>query len=236
MKIAWKVLASVMTLLAACLVHAADTKPASLMMALSDIETDDPGGYATWIANNNAVAKEKLGVDAYMRVYQSVYDSRSSGRVRVATYGATVAELTKNAAALKDDPTILGNRDHMRAIRKVGARVLYQALRRDGTVKNAWVYTTIAVLTDENAYLQALDQLRSLFDANGLNDAKITVWRVIAGRSDHTHRIVIASPSEERLAALLDFTATSPQAKEWIANAAKFRTVVANGTAREITK
>ena len=38
------------------------------------------------------------------------------------------------------------------------------------------------------------------------------------------------------LAAFIDFTATSAAAVEWIASAAKFRTVVSNNTAHDIVK
>lgn len=114
--------------------------------------------------------------------------------------------------------------------------MLYQSLRRDGQNKNASNYYTLAVVTDEPGYLKALDQLREILDANGLKDANISVWRVLAGRTDHTHRIVIATPSPERLGLLLDFVATNAQRAEWAANATKYRTVVSNGTVREITK
>src|SRR6185369_3960432 len=109
-------------------------------------------------------------------------------------------------------------------------------VRFDGSHPKNSVYTTIATLQDEAAYLAALNQLRSIFDQGGFKDAKINVYRVIAGRTNHTHRISIGLPSQERLAALLDFTATDSKAGEWIAAQAKNRTVVANMTAQEITK
>ena len=59
---------------------------------------------------------------------------------------------------------------------------------------------------------------------------------MLAGRTNHTHRITIALESADRLAAFLDFVASDPQMAEWLADAAKYRTVVANNTAREITK
>jgi hypothetical protein len=92
------------------------------------------------------------------------------------------------------------------------------------------------MVTDEAGYLQAIQQLRGIFDALGLKDAKISVYRVLAGRTDHSHRITISTPSAERLAAFLDLAATNPQLTTWVANSAKFRSVVANMTSREITK
>jgi hypothetical protein len=40
----------------------------------------------------------------------------------------------------------------------------------------------------------------------------------------------------QRLAAFLDLVGTNQQLAEWIASSAKYRTVVANSTSREITK
>lgn len=236
MKIPRLVLASLVTLLAACLVHAADSKPIARVISIVDIETDDPSGYATWIAKTNEIAKAKLGIDNYIRVYQSVFDGRAGGRVRAVTAAASVAELMKNAAVIENEPAAQQNREHLRAIRKQGGRVLYQAVRFDGAVKNASVFTVLVNLTDEPAYLKALDQLRSIYDSLGVKDAKINVYRAMAGRTDHTHRISISLPSPERLAAFIDLAGTNPQVNEWIANSAKLRTIVSNMTAREITK
>ena len=236
MKYTIKVLASVVTLLAACFAQAADTKPIARVISVVEIETEDPSGYATWLAKTNEVAKAKLGVDNYLRIYQSGFDGHSTNRVRAVTAASSVAELMKNAMVIENDPDARQNRDHLRVIRKQGARVLYQAVRFDGTVKNASLYTTLANVTDEAGYLKALDQLRTLFDNLGMKDAKINAYRVLAGRTNHTHRISIAVPTQERLALFLDLAATNPQLTAWIADSAKYRSVVENSTGREITK
>jgi hypothetical protein len=237
MKMIRPLLASIVTLLAAGFALAADQKPIARVIAILEVETDDPSGYATWIKQYNEIAKAKLKVDQYLRVYQSVFDGTATGRVRVVTAASNAAELMKNAAALENDPAILENRDHLRAIRKMGARVLYQAVRFDGTnPRGAANYNTLAMVTDEAGYLKALEELRGIFDANGLKDAKLSVYRVMAGRANHTHRVTISLPSPERLAAFLDFSAANAQAQDWIARSAKFRSVVSNTTSREITK
>lgn len=228
--------ASLATLLAVCATHAADTKPVPFVMTVLDIDTEDASGYATWIAAYNAVAKAKLGVDRYLRVYVSQFDGEKTGRVRVVAGASSFAELTKYAQALENDPAIRENNDHLRAIRKTGARVLYQAVRRDGTHPNGMVYTTLANITDEAGYLKSLDQLKAAYDSIGMKDVKINCYRTIAGRTDHTHRITIVLPSPERLAAFLDAAATDATVLKWLADAAKYRTVVSNATAREITK
>ena len=238
MKTASSILASLVTLFVACVLQAADPKPANRVVAILDIETDDPSGYATWIKEYNAIAKAKLNIDNYLRVFESRFDSRpTSARVRVVTSAVSVAELTKNTEALENDPAIRQNVAHMDNIRKLGARVLYQGIYTDGpSYKGAHNYNTLAMVTDEAGYLQAITRLRGIFDAVGLKDARIIVYRTLAGRTDHSHRITISTPSSERLAAFLDLIASNPQLNEWLASSAKLRTVVANTTAREITK
>ena len=236
MKITRKMFAPVMALLAACLVQAADSKPIARVIAVQDVETEDATGYATWLAKINDLIKTKLGVDGFYRVYQSQYDGERTNSVRTVAIAESAAQLIKVSTAIENDPVVIENRDHYRAIRKLGARVLYQCVRFDGAVKPGHIYTTLATVTDEAGYLKALDQLRATFDAKGFKDAKINVYRVTAGRTNHTHRVSIALPSAERLAALLDFNATDAAQQEWIGTLTKYRTVVANMTAREITK
>jgi hypothetical protein len=228
-----------MTLLVACSLQAADPKPANRVISILDVQTDDPIGYAIWMKRYNEIAKAKLGIDNYTRIYQSYFDSRpeGTGYVRVVTTAANVAELMKNAAVLDADPAILENREHVSHIRKRGARVLYQTVRTDGpSPSGANNFNTLAVLSDEAAYVKAIDELRTIFDSNGFKDAKITVMRALAGRTDHSHRITINLPSPARLAAWLDFVAANQQTQAWLATTAKFRTIVANTTSREITR
>jgi hypothetical protein len=237
MKTSLKVFASFVLLCAACLLQAADSKPVARVISILDVETDDPVGYATWLAQYNEIAKAKLNIDGYLRIYQSFFDGRGTGRVRVAVAAASAAELTKNNLALENDPAILRNAEHLRNLRKMGSRVLYQAIRFDGAnPKGASNFNTLANVTDEPGYLKALDQLRMIFDSNGLKDAKISAYRTLAGRTDHTHRITISLPSPDRLAVFLDLAGTNPQLNDWVASSAKYRTVVSNTTSREITK
>jgi hypothetical protein len=231
-----KVIASLLALFAGGLLFAADSKPIARVIAVTEVETDDPTGYAMWVGKINEAAKAKLGADAYVRVYLSNFDGGRTSTVRYVTVADSVVTMGKNLATMESDPVMKENRDHLRSIRKLGARVVYQCVRFDGTHANNNVYTTLAVLSDEGAYLSALNQLRAIFDEAGFKDAKINVYRALAGRTTHTHRISIALPTPERLDAFVDFTGTNAKGAEWIASVAKIRTVVSNGTAREITK
>ena len=237
MKTSRQILASLVALFAVCCLHAADSKPIARVMTVLDVETDDASGYATWLKDYNEIAKAKTGNPQLLRVFQSVYDGGTTGRVRVSASASSVAELTKWMNAVESDPAILQNREHLRAIRKTGSRVLYQAVRFEGpSPKGAYNYVTLAVVNDEVGYLKALDDLRGLLDAAELKDIQLATYRVIAGRSDHTHRITLSAPSAERQAAFLDTMATSAKMNEWIAQSAKFRTVVSSTTTKEITK
>ena len=236
MKITLKMFAFLVTLFAACLVHAADSKPIARVISVQDVETDDPTGYNTWIGKMNEVAKSKLGIDNAYHVYVSNFDGERTASVRTVVSAESVAALTKLAAALENEPAIEEILAHVRGIRKLGARVLYQAIRFDGITKNGYLYNTLAVVSDEAGYLKALDGLRTILDNGGYQDAKINAYRVLAGRSNHTHRIGISSPNPERFAALLDFLVTDSQTAEWLASTAKYRTVVSNSTVHEITK
>jgi len=231
-----KVPAFLVTLLAACLVHAADTKPVARVISVQDVETDDPTGYNTWIGKMNEAAKAKLGIDNFYHVFVISFDGERTASVLTVVSAESVTSLMKISAELENDPVIEENRAHLRTIRKLGARVLYQAVRFDGLPKNSWVYSTLAMVNDEAGYLKALDGLRGVLDNGGFKDVKINAYRVLAGLSNHTHRIAINSPNPERFAALLDFLASDSKMTEWRESAAKYRTVVSNSTAHEITK
>lgn len=230
------VCASLVMLVAACHLPAADSKLPARVLSILDVESEDASGYASWIAEYNQIAKAKLGIDGYLRVFQTQIDGQRSGRLRVVVTAKSVAEMMKTAQALENDPAIVQNREHLRAIRQLGGRTLYQAVRFDGTDKGGSIYNTMAVVSDEAGYLKSLEQLRVILDGGGLKDARINVYRILAGRTDHTHLISIGFASSDRLAAFLDFVAMSPQAAEWLASTAKFRTVVSNLTARDISK
>lgn len=79
MKKILKLWTSIATLVAACAVYAVDSKPPARVMSLLEVETDDPSGYATWLADYNQIAKARLGIDGYLRVFQSTFDGLATG-------------------------------------------------------------------------------------------------------------------------------------------------------------
>lgn len=206
------------------------------VVAVQDVCTEDPTAFATWIGKINQVAKAKLGIDPYIRVYVTSFDSEKYNAVRAVTSAASVVELTKNSHALGFDEAISDAVAHLDRMSQRGARVLFQSVRHEGVYRNGWLYWTNVKVSDEDAYLKALDRLRTLFDSHGFQDAKLNCNRVLVGKSDFTHRVSIALPSVERLAAFLDFAASDSELAAWLVSVSSIRTVVTNGTAHDITE
>jgi hypothetical protein len=88
-------------------------------------------------------------------------------------------------------------------IRKRGPQYLMKAQRWEGLYEGGAVFNTSVNVTDEAAYLKALDGLKAIFDANGFKDAKLNLLRVAAGREDATHIVVICFPNQMRVAELI---------------------------------
>ena len=210
-------------------------KAALPCLVIQEIETDAPQSYAMWIAEANKVIKDKFGLDNYRHVFVGESAGPDTGVVFAVTRADSFATLTGNEMKFAKEAALVEARLNMRDIRKLGENVSYRAVRFDGAHPDAAVSNTKAVLSDEAAYLKELDGLRGLFDAHDLKDVKINCYRVAAGRSNFTHLVSLNCPSRERRAAMMDAISTEPWAIEWVANAAKFRTVVSNGTYREIT-
>lgn len=217
-------------------VAAADSAPALPVISITQIDAGDAAIYAAQIAAINAVMKEKFGIDPFLRLYHGFAAGPDTGAVFAVSRGESFASLIKDAQAYQTDPALADLRGGLNAVREVGPRTLLKAARFDGAHPGAWLYNTYANVTDEAGYLAAIGALRALFDKHGLTDAKLNVYRVIAGRSDFTHLVSINSPSAERHAAVLDAISSEPWAAEWLAGSARLRTVVRNGTFNEISR
>ena len=72
--------------------------------------------------------------------------------------------------------------------------------------------------------------------ANGFQDAKVNLWRIVSGRSEATHLVVIAFPSQARVGELWDSLSDKDLLADWNVGAAKLRTTLHNGSYHEITK
>ena len=72
--------------------------------------------------------------------------------------------------------------------------------------------------------------------ANGFKDAKVNLWRMVSGRTESTHLVVIALPTDARVGELWDSLTDKELLADWYVAAAKLRTSLHNGSYREITK
>jgi hypothetical protein len=240
MKMTLKHAAALLPLFAACYAAAADdagSKPAPQLPVIfvQAVTTEDPSGYATWVAKANEDFKAAGGPDRYTHVYQGVVAGEESGMVFAVRVADSAVAIAKNAEAIMKMPERHEIGDHLAAIRKLGPSFMLQAVYSEGGYEGEWLFITDSQVKDEAAYVKALGELRGLFDGHGLKDIKINVYRVIAGRSNHSHEVVISAPTEERNAAVLD-SMSAPWMRDWLAGLANMRTVVANGIYHEISK
>ncbi|MFO1449499.1 MAG: hypothetical protein U1F61_15195 [Opitutaceae bacterium] len=237
MKFRHSLVASLLTLLCigSSTASAADAGASLPVIAINEIETKDAKTYSLWIARNNAIAKSKLGLDNYIRLYSGQSAGKDTGAVFAVIASDSFATMAANDQRTEEEPALLESRSHLNTVRTLGPRVLLKAVRFDGTNAGAWLYNTRIMASDEAGYLNALNDLRKLLDDRGLKDIKINAYRVVAGREAYTHLVSLNAPSSQRLAAMLDTMVSDAAIGQWIAASAKFRTVVNNGTYREIT-
>jgi hypothetical protein len=205
-------------------------------IVIQQVTSEDSEVYATLLARNNEIAKEKLGFENYFRIYLGVTAGADTGELFVVTAGDSFATLSKNTTAVFALPELIERRGQLDAVRTLGPQTSWKAVRWGGTHNGAWIYNSWVSVSDEAAYLAAIDELRKVLDGLGFEDCHMNVYRAVAGRSDATHFVSVNTPSAERLAANLDAISNDPAIAKWFISSAKLRTVIRNGTYREITK
>lgn len=216
---------------------AGDATPVNRVVASLEVECEDPVGYAHWIAEGNKIAKEKIGVDRYQQVLQAVYDGeKGAKRLWVVRAAESAAQLTKNSNALANDAERLKLVEHMNPLRTTHGMVLYQGLRFEkSSITNGHSMVTRMNVTDEAAYVAGAEELRELYNKAGFKDVTMSIYRVVAGRTDFSHITVLTAKSAERLAEFLDAAQRDTAVRDWLAKAGKYRTVVSNLTHKNIT-
>ena len=211
----------------------ADTKPAFVVQVVS---TDDADAYATALIKLNAAIKAKTGVEKLRHTWVGDLAGENSHGIFVVSAYESAAATAQIADKLNGDPDHSALQAQLKTMRKLGPSWLYKGVRNEGLYEGGAVFNTSITCTDEDAYAKALDGLKAIFDANGFKDAKVNLWRIIAGRKDSTHLVVISLASSTRVGELLDAISDKALLKEWNVGAAKIRTTVQNGTYHEITK
>jgi len=206
------------------------------VMVVQEVDTKNPEAYAGFIAKLNALAKARIGTEHFRHVWQGDFAGENSHKLFVVTSFPSATELYQTQEKLKNYPemdVLLGQMSDMRTL---GASSLYKCVRNEGVYEGGVVFNTGIACTDEPAYQKALDSLKETFGANGFKDLKVNLYRIISGRTNTTHLVVMSLPNPVRLGELFDALHDKGLLNEWNVMAAKIRTSIGNGTYHEITK
>ena len=211
----------------------ADTKPALVVQL---VQTDDSDAYVAAITKVNALVKARTGIEKLRHVWLGDFAGDSSHGIFVVSEFPSAAAIYATQDKLKDYPEMDALLTRLKGMRHLGPSYLYKAVRYEGSYEGGAVFNTSIKCTDEAAYLKALDGLKAILVANGFQDAKVNLWRIVSGRSEATHLVVIALPSQARVGELWDSLADKDLLADWNVGAAKLRTTLHNGSYNEITK
>ncbi len=211
----------------------ADTKPALVVQV---VQTDDSDAYVAAITKVNALVKARTGIEKLRHVWLGDFAGDSSHGIFVVSEFPSAAAIYTTQDKLKNYPEMDALLARLNSMRHLGPSFLYKAVRYEGNYEGGAVFNTSIKCTDEAAYLKALDGLKAILVANGFQDAKVNLWRIVSGRSEATHLVVIALPSQARVGELWDSLADKDLLADWNVGAAKLRTTLHNGSYNEITK
>jgi len=224
-------------LLSALFLTAVGVMPASPALVVQVVQTDEPEAYVAALAKINARIKTVTGLDTLNRTWTGDFAGGDSHAIAFVSQFESAAAVTTVGDKLRADPEFMKMVSELKAIRKLGPSWLYKAARYEGDYPGGASFNTTVAVKDEAAYLKLLDDLKTLFDANGFKDAKLNLWRVVSGRSgEATHVVVIAFPSQARVGEWLDAIWDKALLKDWNVAAANVRTTLNNGSYHEITR
>jgi uncharacterized protein (DUF1330 family) len=211
----------------------ADTKPALVVQV---VQTDDSDAYVEAITKVNALVKTRTGIEKLRHVWMGDLAGDNSHGIFVVSEFPSAAAIYATQDKLKEYPEMDALLARLKGMRHLGSSYLYKAVRYEGGYEGGAVFNTSIKCTDEAAYLKALDGLKAILVANGFKDAKVNLWRIVSGRTESTHLVVIALPSQARVGELWDSLTDKDLLADWYVGAAKLRTTLHNGAYKEITK
>ena len=211
----------------------ADTKPALVVQV---VQTEDSAAYVAAITKINALVKARTGIEKLRHVWEGDFAGESSHGIFVVSEFPSAAAIYAAQDKTKDYPEMDAMLAQLKGMRHLGPSFLYKAIRYEGVYEGGAVFNTNLKTTDEAGYAKALDGLKAILVANGFKEAKVNLWRIISGRTEATHLVVLSFPSQARVAELWDAIADKDILTEWNVGAAKLRTTLSNGSYHEITK
>jgi len=211
----------------------ADPKPALVVQV---VQTDDSDAYVAAITKINAIIKARTGIEKLRQVWTGDIAGENSHGIFVVSEFPSAAAIYTTTDKLKDDPEMKALLAQLKGTRHLGPSFVYKAVRYEGHYDGGAVFNTGIKCTDEAAYAKQLDDLKAILVANGFKEAKVNLWRVVSGRTEATHLVVIALPTLARVGELWDSLNDKDLLADWFVGAAKVRTTVNNGSYNEITK
>jgi hypothetical protein len=211
----------------------ADTKR---VMVVQQILTDDTNAYVKLLGEANVAVKARTGVADLRHAWVGEMAGQDSHALFVVSEYESAAAVAALDAKLDGDANIEAILARFAKIRKLGWSALFKAVRYEGLYEHGAAFITDINCSDEDAYVKALDGLKSIIEANGFKDAKLSLWRVASGRTNASHTVIIAFPSFARELEFIDVVHNKDVLKEWNVGAAKIRTTVSNGSYTEVTK
>lgn len=211
--------------------------PTSFLPAIriEHVQLADAAAYVSAVTEINVAMKTRHGVPLFLRIYAGDVTGESPAPFFVLSPAGSFVQLQQNTDAFAADVALAESRARMLAAGSPVARSLLKCVRFDGTHAPGWLFNTDAVVVDEAGFLGAVAELRARFDELDLVDARLNVFRIIAGRTEATHLFSINTPSADRLALVLDVLADNPAVRRWAEDAVRWHTVVRNATFHELT-
>lgn len=203
---------------------------------LQVVETNNTDAYVALMAKASALSKARAGVEVLRRVWVADVAGTDSHKLLVVTQFPSLAaefRLQKEAKTYPEMDPLLGQ---LKEIRRLGPSCLCRAVRTDGLYPGGAFFMISINCGNEEAYAKALDDAKLIFDANGFQDVRLNLWRIVAGGTTATHVLVFSMSSQVRLGEFIDTIWDNLLLKDWSIAAAKIRTVVQTSIYHEISK
>jgi hypothetical protein len=197
-------------------------------MTVITVETDDVTAYANFVGKLNKTWKAEK-INASGSVYVPAQAGEQVGVAYYVSFADSSADWLAQGMSSTNNKAVAAVIASADVIRTRVDNTLYAALLDGGVYDDGVVYATFVTTTDTAAYLDAIRNLDKLMSANGLDDAKLSVYSAIAaGEGAGQLQVLMSLPNQARLAALLD-AMRSDWLQKFLASVAPIRTLKSNG-------
>jgi len=209
-------------------IFASTSASAAQFMTVITVETDDVAAYANFVGRLNKTWKAEK-IKASGSVYVPAQAGEQVGVAYYVSFADTSADWLAQGMSSTDNEAVAAVIASADVIRTRVDNTLYTALIDGGVYDDGVVYATFVTTTDNAAYLDAIRNLDTLMSANGLDDAKLSVYSAIAaGEGAGQLQVLMSLPNQARVAALLD-AMSSDWLQKFLASIAPIRELRSNG-------